>query len=193
VIPRLIGALLLSLLCAGSALAHNLDEYQQAAVISIHPDEVHISLRLVPGVAVLPGLLKGMDPNSDGVLSEAEQHAYVARLLSDLSLRIDGAPVSLQVRSAYFPAISLMREGLAEIRLELAGQAPAGGENRTLVFENRHLRNVSDYLANVLVPSDEGLEILSQRRNESQSFYELRYRQPGGYKRMRTALYWGRR
>src|SRR4051812_49039970 len=118
-----------------------------------------------------------MDTNSDGVLSEAEQHAYVARLLSDLSLRIDGAPVPLQVRSAYFPAINLMREGLGEIHLELAGRVPAGGENRTLVFENRHLRDVSDYLANALVPSGNGLEILSQRRNESQSFYELRYRQ----------------
>ena len=176
-IRRFAGALLLSLLCAGSAFAHNLDEYLQAAVISLRPNEVQVSLRLVPGVAVLPELLKGMDPDSDGVLSEAEQRAYLARLLSDVSLRIDGAPVSLQVQSVYFPPINVMKEGLAEIRLELAGQIPAGDEKRTLLFENRHLSGVSVYLANVLVPSDKGLGILSQRRNASQSLYELLYRQ----------------
>ena len=174
---RLVGAMLLSLLYAGNAFGHNLDEYLQAAVISLRPNEVHVSLRLVPGVAVLPELLKSIDPDSNGIVSEAEQHAYVARLLSDLSLRIDGAPVSLQVHSAYFPAVGMMKEGLAEIRLELAGQLPRGGEKRTLDFENRHLSDVSVYLANTLVPSDKGIEIVSQRRNASQSVYELLLRQ----------------
>jgi hypothetical protein len=173
------GALLLSLLHTVSAFPHNLDEYLQAAVISLHPDEIHVSLRLVPGVAVLPELLKSLDTDADGSLSQAEKRAYTARVLNDISVQIDGSPITLQVQSADFPSIAAMKDGVAEIRLELGGRAPAGGENRTLVFENHHLTRISAYLANSLVPSEEGLRILAQRRNESQSRYELQYRQPG--------------
>jgi HupE / UreJ protein len=170
--------LLLSLLLhTASAFAHNLDEYLQAAVISLHPDEVHVSLRLVPGVAVLPELLESLDIDSDGKLSEAEQYAYTASVLKEISLRINGAPVALRVHSAYFPAIDTMKEGVAEIRLEVVGRLPSIAENRTLVFENHHLSRISVYLANILVPADKRLEIVSQRRNESQSLYEVQYRQ----------------
>ena len=40
------------------ALAHCLDEYLQATILSIEPGRVQATVRLVPGVAVAPGILR---------------------------------------------------------------------------------------------------------------------------------------
>ena len=42
-----------ALLCVSTAAAHRLDEYLQAATISLEKDRVRAQLRLTPGIAVL--------------------------------------------------------------------------------------------------------------------------------------------
>jgi hypothetical protein len=57
---------------------------------------------------------------------------------------------------------------------------PPGGVNRRLVFENHHWSKVAVYLVNSLVPRDNNIQIVAQRRNESQSFYQLDFIQVQG-------------
>src|SRR5580765_6648449 len=168
----LLGCALL-ILVATTASAHRLDEYLQGTIISVEKDQMIADLTLTPGVAVFPILIRSIDTNGDGAISESEQHVYADRVLSDMSLSIDGRRLTLHRRSLKFPTIADMRDGSGEIHVEFYADLPRGGASRKLEFENRHQRKISVYLVNVLVPRDPDIRIVSQNRNYSQSFYEL--------------------
>lgn len=157
------------------ANAHQLDEYVQASKISIARDLVRVELRLTPGVKVLSRVLAVIDANGDGALSAAEQRAYAERVRGDLSLAVDGKPLSLRLVTLGFPDIAEMKEGVGEIRMDFEAAAPAGGAGRRLTFENHHLRDVAVYLANALVPQDSAIRIGAQHRSYEQSSFTLEY------------------
>jgi hypothetical protein len=120
-----------------------------------------------------------IDRDGDGLISETEQRAYAARVLRDLSLSIDGQPLTPHLTSAEFPAIGEMKEGRGEIRIEFRADLPRGGASRKLIFENHHQSKIAAYQVNVLVPRDPDIRIMMQNRNYSQSFYELDFVQAG--------------
>jgi hypothetical protein len=162
-------------------LAHRLDEYLQATIISIEKDRVQASIRLIPGIAVSPIVLASIDRNADGVISDDEHGAYARRVLHDVSLSMDGEPLTSRLVSARFPKIEEMKEGVGEIQIEFEADLPRRGTNRKLVFENHHLSGISVYLANCLMPRDRDIRVTGQNRNENQSFYAVEYTQsPGG-------------
>lgn len=164
------------LLSAGKpAVAHRLDEYLQATVISLGKKSIQLEVRLTPGVAVFPIVLATIDSNADGVISEAEKRAYAERVLRDLSLTTDGDRVRPRLVAAKYPTTDEMKEGRGEIQLEFDATLRRNAPNRSLVFENHHLRGISAYLVNCLVPRDPDIRIIAQNRNPSQSFYQLDY------------------
>jgi hypothetical protein len=163
------------LLFAARASAHRLDEYLQATLISVEKDRVHVSMRLVPGVAVSSSVLAAIDRNADGVISRAEQQAYAEHVLHDLSLTAEGNRLSPRIVAVEFPQVQAMKEGLGEIRIELSADLPRGGTNRTLVLVNAHQSRIAAYLVNCLVPRDPDIRIVAQNRNEEQSVYRLDY------------------
>ncbi len=165
------------LLCAASAWAHRLDEYLQATIITLHPREMQASMRLIPGVLVAPSLIAAIDSNHDGVFSPGEEQAYATRVLADVSLTLDGKTLTPQLRSWHFPSPAEMRNGLGEIKLDYIAALPPGETRRSLILSNHHQRPSSVYLMNVLVPEDPSLRVLAQKRNESQSVYQLDYQQ----------------
>lgn len=155
------------------AFAHRLDEYLQATILSLDSGRVEGSMRLVPGVAVSSAVIASIDTSRDGTLSQAEQQAYAQRVLHDLLLKIDGQPLALHLVAVSFPSTDSMRQGTGEIQLDFIAELPAGGSNRRLTFENRHLGGISVYLVNTLVPQDKRIQIGGQSRNENQSIYQL--------------------
>ena len=159
--------------------AHRLDEYLQATILSVEKDRIQASMRLIPGVAVSSVVLASIDTNEDGVISETEQHAYAERVLRDISLSIDGHPLTLQLLSVDFPQLYRIREGLGEIKIGFTAKLVLGGPNRKIVFEDHHQPRISVYLVNCLVPQDRRIQVIAQNRNSNQSFYELRYVQAG--------------
>ena len=176
---RLIVAAAILPLLGASASAHRLDEYLQATLISIEKDRVQAAMRLVPGVAVSSFVLRSIDTNGDGVISQTEGRAYGERVLRDVSLKMDGRILRPQLISVEFPAAEEMKEGLGEIQIEFSAELPRGGSNRRLIFENRHQRAIAAYLVNCLVPRDKDTRVIAQNRNEQQSFYQLDYVQTG--------------
>jgi hypothetical protein len=119
-------------LVATSAWGHRLDEYLQGTIISVAKSRLEAEITLTPGVAVFPVLIGDIDTNADGTISEAEQHAYAEHVLRDLSLAIDGRPLTPHLTSAEFPAIGDMREGRGEIRIDFNADLPRGGVGRKL-------------------------------------------------------------
>jgi len=68
------GALVLTFATPG--FAHRLDEYLQATTLSVSRDQVHVQMRLAPGVAVVSTVLDSLDTNANGAISGVEQRAY---------------------------------------------------------------------------------------------------------------------
>ncbi len=172
-------AVVLLCLLATQARAHRLDEYLQGTILSISKSAITAELTLTPGVAVFPALMAVIDTNHDGTLSQTEQQDYATRVARDLTITVDGQSVQPVVTSAAFPTIEEMRAGQGEIRINLRAALPRGGAQRTLLIENRHQSRMSAYQVNVLVPQDPDIRILSQRRNYSQSVYEVQFSQAG--------------
>ena len=172
---RVILATFLLVWGAKSACAHRLDEYLQATMIDVAGDHLSLNLRLAPGVEVFGQVLAKIDADGDGAISSAEQQAYAESVGKDLLLSIDGQRIPMRLRAFTFPEVREMKQGLGEILLNFEAQAPQGGQNRTLVFENHHLPTISVYLANCLVPSDPDIRVVAQNRNVTQSVYQLDY------------------
>lgn len=187
---RLASAGAILLLVGTSASAHRLDEYLQATIISVEKDRVQVEIRLTPGVAVFPTVLANIDTDADGIISEAEQRAYGERVLSDLSLAIDGDRLQLRLVSLKFANIQEMREGRGEIQLEFDADVSSRGPNRRLIFENQHQSRIAAYLVNCLVPRDPGIRITAQNRNYEQSFYELDYMQADVRSGPQSSAWW---
>ncbi len=177
---RLAAAAAILLLLGAPAGAHRLDEYLQATILSVEKDRVQACLRLVPGVAVSSIVIPGIDTNGDGIISDAERLRYAQRVLSDLSLSIDGRPLKPRLVSVEVAGAGEMKEGLGEIQITFSADVPPGSRaNRTLIFENHHQSRIAAYLVNCLVPRDKAVRITAQNRNEDQSFYQLDYVQAG--------------
>jgi len=172
------------------AFAHMLDEYLQAAIISLEKDRIDVSMRLIPGVAVSSAVLASIDTNADDVISETERRAYAERVLGDLSLIIDGSRLRSQLVSVNFPSIEEMKEGLGDIQIEFNADLPSGASNRKLVFENHHQSRIAAYLVNCLVPRDRNTRVIAQNRNENQSFYQLDYMQAGNRSNPQFSKWW---
>jgi hypothetical protein len=172
-----IAAAVIALLSIGTASAHRIDEYLQATLVSLQPQGFQASMRLIPGMLIAPSVIGEIDRNADGVFSENEQRDYAERVLGDLVIGSDGQRVMPRLLSWRFPSPAQMLAGLGEIQIDYAAELPAGGSHRMLTLINRHKSGASVYLTNAVVPEDPGIRITAQKRNESQSSYELDYEQ----------------
>jgi hypothetical protein len=85
--------------------AHQLDEYLQATSISVEKNSIQAQIRLVPGVAVLPVVLAGIDTDHNGIISDAEQRAYAHGVLHGLSLSMSGDRLSPRLVAMKFPLV----------------------------------------------------------------------------------------
>jgi hypothetical protein len=159
-----------------TSLAHRLDEYLQATLVTIEPGEIRLQINLTPGVDVAEQVLSRIDRNRDGVISTNEATAYATLLMRDLSLRLDQRQVELKLTSSNFPASTELRTGLGIIQIELSaiiGSLPAGAH--TLDLENRHLRTLSVYLFNAAQPTSATVHVTRQKRNKTQSTGEIEF------------------
>jgi hypothetical protein len=169
--------LLLALLaCPGPALAHQLDEYLQATLVSIEPGRIRFQINLTPGVAVADKWLGLIDLNLDGVISTNESAAYAEAFKRDLIVRLDGRKVELNLDALNFPELAEVRAGWGIMQLEysLDTRSLAGGPHK-LAMENRHRPVTSVYLFNAAKPESATIQISGQKRNQNQSVGEIAF------------------
>jgi hypothetical protein len=170
---RVIVAILI--LAGAPVFAHRLDEYLQAALLTIEKDEARIQMILTPGVLVLPQVIRNIDTDGNREISGSEQRAYAKRVLQDVSITVDGLRLTPQMLSFRFPSMAEMTEGQGEIQLGLRVDLPRGGRKRQLSIENHHQSGIGVYQVNCLVPGDADIQIVRQDRDYTQSRYQLEY------------------
>jgi hypothetical protein len=163
---------------APAASAHRLDEYLQATLVGIAPDEIRLYVNLTPGVEVADRVVGEIDRDRHGVISAEDAAAYCHRVMHDLIAAVDDRPVELRLAKSNFPEPDELRGGSGVIQMEfvvMAGGAMAPGPHR-FALENRHLPWVSVYLFNAAqarVGSE--IEIVGQKRNDNQSVGEIEF------------------
>ncbi len=170
-------------LVTGLAWAHRLDEYLQAALVTVAPRRVTIDLSLTPGVAVVSNVVAAIDLDRNQIISPEEERAYGKLVLSDLTAELDKAHVPLRLAGSKFPKMSEMQEGQGSVQLRFEGPLPRLNSGfHHLRIENRHLPVISQYLVNALVPESPMILIRHQERNAAQTSYtvtfEIRQKEP---------------
>jgi len=161
---------------ASTVFAHRLDEYLQAALVTIDPDRFRLQINLTPGVAVAEKVLALVDRNRDGVISTNEAAAYCELLKHDLIVQLDQHPLKFKCTACYFPGPAELRTGLGFIQVEFsAAPGPLAAGAHSLTIENRHLPKLSVYLVNAAQPASGSIQITKQTRNEKQSAGEIQF------------------
>jgi len=157
-------------------LAHRLDEYLQATLVVIEPEEIRLQINLTPGVAVADQVLGLIDRNRDGMISTNEAAAYCELLKHDLLAQLDHQKLALKLTSSNFPVAKELRTGWGVMQVEFSaniGVLAPGPHSFTL--KNRHLPASSVYLLNAAQPKSGMVRITNQKRNETQSTGEIEF------------------
>jgi hypothetical protein len=173
---RLLACICCAFAFQATAAAHVLDEYVEAAQITLAPDGVRVELRLTPGVEVAGRVFRMIDLDGDEQISPAEEQAYARRVLQDIALEVDGRRAPLALTGGKFPSLHEMNEGVGAIRLNLTAEADlrAAGDHQ-LAFRNDHLPKLSVYLVNTLIPSTNKIKISEQTRDPLQREMRLSF------------------
>ncbi len=161
---------------SSAVFAHQLDEYLEATLVAIEPDDVHLQINLSPGVAVADKVLALIDTDKNGVISGNEASAYAALVQRDLIVRIDQVNVELKLNAVNFPEVNELKTGWGIIQMDFSvvhGALASGTHKFTL--ENRHLPTMSVYLFNAEQPRSDLIQITKQTRNQTQSIGAIEF------------------
>lgn len=171
-----IAAAIFVLIAAGADVsAHQLDEYLQAARLSIARHDVTLELDLTPGAMIAATVAAVIDSDGDGAVSPSEAEAYGRAVLADLLVKLDDSPVDLTLSRVEVPTIGEMRSGLGTIRLRAGGRAESSAGRHDLYFLNHHRPDTSVYMVNALLPDDSGITVVRQSRDPRQRESHLEY------------------
>jgi hypothetical protein len=160
-----------ALVVAAAALptAHRLDEYLQAARVSLAHTRVELEIDLSPGASVADGIISLIDRDDDNRISTPEAEHYGRDVLADVVLELDGRAVALTLDRVEVPSLEEMRHGLGSIQVRASGAVePRMGFRRELHIQNNHHPESSVYLVNALMPSDPGITVVAQTRDATQ-------------------------
>jgi hypothetical protein len=156
--------------------AHRLDEYLQAARLSLARDRITLEIDLTPGANIAAAIVTLLDRDGDNTISPIEARTYGQAVLADLVVELDGRPVTVTLTRVEAPSIDDMRGGVGTIQLRAVGnvEAVAAGR-RSLYFRNNHQAAASVYLVNALIPEDGGVGVVAQRRDPRQQGVRVEY------------------
>jgi hypothetical protein len=161
---------------SASPSAHRLDEYLQAARVSLEHTRVALEVDLTPGANVADGIIALIDRDGDSKISPLEAESYGRDVLGDIVLELDGRPVALTLSHVEVPSIDDMRHGLGAIQLRAGGSVEDGwNRRRELHFRNNHEAGSSVYLVNALIPGDANVRVIGQTRDAKQRDVRIEY------------------
>ena len=161
---------------AVTASAHRKDEYLQASRIAIESGRVQMEIDLTPGIAVAEDVLKQIDTDRSGSVSDAEADAYAASVMRAVALEVDGRPLAPYLVDRVWPTVEAVRQGEGSMRLRLSAlMPPLGAGAHHLRYHNAHRPDIGVYLANALVPSSDRVAITDQQRDVDQRALRIDY------------------
>ena len=171
-----IGFIVILLALPVTLLAHRLDEYLQAARLSLALDRIVLRADLTPGVDVAPLIFARINTNRDGRISDREGRAYANQVLKEIVLEVDGRRLRLDLVSSQFPSFQEMSGGTGAIRIEARAAWVGVPGRHSLFYQNNHRPDLGAYLVNALVPASREIEITEQHRDPLQREIRLAFK-----------------
>jgi len=171
------GGILLLLPMTASLSAHRLDEYLQAARLSLARDQITLELDVTPGANIAGRAVALVDRNADGRISPLEAEAYGRLVVGGIHLDVDGRDVPLALSHVEAPSIPEMNDGLGSVRMVAVGslREPVSAGHHQVYFRNDHRPESAAYLVNALVPANREIAIVGQRRDGQQREIRIDY------------------
>ena len=166
----------LLLVLSASPSAHRLDEYLQAARVSLAHSRVALEIDLTPGAAVADGIIALIDRDADKRISPLEAERYGREVLADVVLELEGRAISLTLDHVEATSLEELRYGVGTIQVRASGEVESRMSFRRYVrFQNNHQPGSSVYLVNALIPSDPGISVIGQTRDAKQRDVRIEY------------------
>ncbi|SMB78411.1 hypothetical protein [Deinococcus hopiensis] len=142
--------LLLSLIW-GSALAHPVDEVVQGAYLTLLPGKVQLELDITPGEKVAGTVLRSLDTNADGHVTEVEARAYAKRVLDQSTLKVGAQQVRWTLQKVDVPPVDLLKVGGGILKIYASASRTDQVGAQTLSYQNRYQPAKSQWTANVFL------------------------------------------
>ena len=156
--------------------AHRLDEYLQAARVSLARDRITLEIDLTPGASIAAALVTRLDRDGDNAISPTEAADYGHVVLTDLVLTLDDHPLLMTLAQVEIASIDEMRDGVGVINLRAVGDVPADVVGRRhLYFRNNHQPGTSVYMVNALISEDRDVGVIGQTRDARQQEVRIEY------------------
>jgi hypothetical protein len=170
----LVGIALVVVLCEGRAMAHRLDEYLQATLVTIETNTIRLEISLTPGTSVATQLLARIDTDGNGQISANEAQSYAQVLKKSLTTRLDERDTPLRLSRINIPEVDELVSGDVVIQIIFSNHLPSLTRGtHTLAFTNHHEAAIGAYLLNATRPMSTAVQIQKQNRNSSQSGGEI--------------------
>ena len=174
---RVVAAALVVVCASAVVRAHQLDEYLQAARLSLGHDRVTVEIDLTPGVTVAQAIIARLDADGDRIIAPEEARAYAESVLSEVLVTLDGRPVGVMLERVEVPSREELRDGVGTIQLRAGASVAHGGSGRRrLDFRNNHRPDLSVYLVNALTSTDRAVHVVRQTRDVHQRGIQIDYR-----------------
>ena len=164
---------MLVVLVGAEAGAHQVDEYLQAARVSVGRAALTVEVDLTPGTQVASDIVRMIDADADNVISPVEAETYGRDVLSDLTLELDDRAVDMTLTRIAVPSVEEMRHGIGTIRLRASADVAAGAGRHRIYLFNNHAPEASAYIVNALLPDEYGVLVIAQSRDARQRAFRL--------------------
>jgi len=157
--------------------AHPVDEVVQGAYLILALGEVRLELDVTPGSQVAGTLLKSLDANADGRITEAEARAYAGRVLAQSTLALDGVAVPWRLDKVSVPPYENLETGNDILKIYAVAKRPDRTGTHSLSYQNRYQPAKSQWTANVFLQPTAGwqYQVTGQQRSDDGRQFTVKY------------------
>ena len=165
---RALPVAVLVVLAGAGAGAHQVDEYLQAARVSVGRTGLTLEVDLTPGTRIASGIVRTIDTDADNAISSVEADTYGRDVLSDLTLELDDCAVNMTLTGITVPSVEEMRHGIGTVRLRASGNVAAEAGLTASICSTITPPTASAYMVNALLPDERGVMVTAQSRDARQ-------------------------
>ena len=136
---RVLFAALLLLFIPQIAYAHPADMYFHTFTLNLSDKNLQILWEFLPGPMVTHVVWHEADTNGDDLVSAAEAEAWIAPIVADFSLKLDGTPLKFEFASVQWAdSLPQLRTGESVILIELHAKLPRDSAEHELILLNNY-------------------------------------------------------
>ncbi len=143
--------LALTALLTTVAGAHPVDEVVQGAYLTLAPGVVRLELEITPGPQVADSVLKVLDANANGTITNTEARAYAVKVLKQSTLKLNDVAAVWTLDRVEVPPYRNLTIGSDTLKIYATARRTDTAGAQTLSYQNRYQPAKGQWTANVFL------------------------------------------